>query len=739
MVSLFFFYFIFFALSFFFFISTSSSSASYLHTITQAMITFSFSSRMIKFAFMALLLLTVINIFVAVLRTSSDSIFSSRNLINKVSDIKQAIAGKQTVLTDEDNRLYTLVGYHQDPDTNLVVVQKNYLNDKLVASDTVGHFWNFLQTSNFDKGTNYDLKLINGYNYKKLVKLLNEESELQLTNSFTDQYKMENRFIEAFKQFFVKLFETIEDCKPDIESINDIKHYPNADKLVKYYQERNLLLDQDMEGINVRSIIHYKGRMPVYGGHLREQYTQELVRNKELLSMYLTLSDSEITSLKNSHKKFLGKMMQDWPEDLFKFNKFNNFMKGDGIVYLGGEKYDQLAFLSIKVLRDNGSRLPVEVIIPHAEDYDVQFCDRVLPSLNAKCKLMTDYLPKSYIDQIKGFQLKNIAILISSFERILYLDADNIPIKNPDPFFTNKPFTDKHLVVWPDLWRRSTSPDFYKIADIDVDDTFKVRNSYINGDERGKNTDSMFNSFHDCKGAIPEASSETGQMLINKRIHFKTLVLSMYYNFYGPDYFYALLTQGAAGEGDKETFITAAHKLNLPYYQVNEFPREFGPVDDKSKKHLVFAMGQYDPIIDYYMSTKSEGGVDYDSPLPETYAKFDKDNTYSNYDFHLYKSSSLFFLHANWPKYYLEKLFLRNYDEDRGPITSDGDRRRMYGTELKKELGGYDFESTIMNQLLWCYCEEPMVDVTGIPETGSRKRKEVCRAITNHIEFLKRG
>ncbi|RCK55388.1 Alpha-1,2-mannosyltransferase MNN24 [Candida viswanathii] len=701
------------------------------------MISFPLSSRMIKYAFIALLLLTFINIMVAMQRASSDSAFSSRNFINKMSDIKHALTAKQSVLTDEDNEVYSLVGYHHDLDTNLVVVQKNYLNDKLVAADTIGHFWNFLQTSNFDSKSNYDLKLINGYNYKKMVKILNEETELQLTNSFVDQYKMQNKFIQAFKLFFVELFKIIEDCKPDIESINNAEHYPNGDRLVKYYELRRKLLPEDMKKVNVERMIHRKGKMPLYGGHLREQYTEELIRNKEYLSMYLTLSDSEVTSLKNSHKKFMGKMIQDWPEDLFKFNKFNKFMKGDGIVYLGGGKYDQLAFLSIKVLRDNGSRLPIEVIIPYDKDYDVQFCDRILPTLNGKCKLMTDYLPKSYIDRIKGFQLKNIALLISSFERILYLDADNIPVKNPDPLFTNKPFTDKHLVLWPDLWRRSTSPNYYKIADIDVDDTFKVRNSYIKGDERGKLTDSVYHSFHDCKGSIPEASSETGQILINKKVHFKTLVLAMYYNFYGPSFFYPLMSQGAAGEGDKETFIAAAHKLGLPYYQVTEFPREFGPVNDRTKKHEIFGMGQYDPIIDYYMSTKSEGGVDYDSPLPEAYAINDQDDSYSNYDFHLYKSSALFFVHANWPKFYLERLFLHNYHEDRGPTKSNGDRRRLYGGELKKELGGYDFESMIMKHLLWCFCEEPMVDLSDVPETGSNTRKDVCRAITNHMDFLK--
>ena len=44
-----------------------------------------------------------------------------------------------------------------------------------------------------------------------------------------------------------------------------------------------------------------------------------------------------------------------------------------------------------------------------------------------------------------------------------------------------------------------------------------------------------------------------------------------------------LFSQGAAGEGDKETFIAAAHKLDLPYYQVGEFNREFGPINDNTE------------------------------------------------------------------------------------------------------------------------------------------------------------
>lgn len=339
------------------------------------------------------------------------------------------------------------------------------------------------------------------------------------------------KFTTAFIEFFNTILKTIEDCKPNINRINDDEHYPNAAKLEKYYQTLNKLTDDQMNGFKFKlELIHKNGRMPVYGGHLRENYQQELIRNKELLSMYITLNDMEMEALKNSHQVFINSMMKDWPEDLTKYNKYNDFLKGDGIVYLAGGKYNQLALLSIKVLRENGSRLPVEVIIPKHEDYDEQFCNRILPNLNGKCKLMSDYIPKSYYERViknggpaTGYQMKNVAIFISSFERVLYLDADNIPIKNPDILFVNKPFINKHLVIWPDLWRRSTSPKFYEIAGIKVDPAKKLRNSYTKGDPRGVfqsadyETSIAHNSYHDCQGAIPEPSSETGQLLINKK------------------------------------------------------------------------------------------------------------------------------------------------------------------------------------------------------------------------------
>lgn len=633
---------------------------------------------------------------------------------------------------------YTVVGYHHDWLSNFMVLQKlpKEADDAIVAkSDTKDayRFWQFMQADVKGAALDYDVRFVNGYDYATDAAA---ETAL-LSQPFSDTQRAEHdmMFLNVFRHFFEQLLHVIKECEPSIPEINNDAHYAVANEDELYP--------------------HLKGRIAVYGGHLRENYLDEPVRTKEMLAHFLRLSPQETSDLAGSHAKFLERMPTSFPNDLIKYGQFSNFMRGTGIVYLGGDIYNQLVFLSIKTLRSNGSKLPVEVIIPKRSDFDIDLCLRLLPKLNARCKIMSDYLPTSFnSSEVKGYQMKNIAILMSSFENVLYLDADNLPIKNPDPFFSNKPYTNHHMVLWPDLWRRSTSPHYYDIAKIDIDLKTKERNSYFPNDIRGLYAAPNEYSMHDCKNAIPEASSETGQLLINKRVHFKTLILAMYYNFYGPDYYYPLFSQGAAGEGDKETFIAAAHKLGLPYYQVKEFTREFGPINKKTQRHEFFGMGQYDPIVDYLLSNedhedakyatfKGDDGVvkqqriSYRNRGKPTYAKDETDVGKSNYNYHMFPLSNLFFLHANWPKFLLDKMFMLNY-QGRGPKEGTS-RRRLYGKELVQELGGHDFELDILKNVKWCFCELSNINMQGIPLANSLNRSLVCEQIQEQLTFLQQN
>ncbi|KAM9935836.1 hypothetical protein OXX80_004616 [Metschnikowia pulcherrima] len=517
-------------------------------------------------------------------------------------------------------------------------------------------------------------------------------------------------FQTTFISFFDEIMKHLDECKPSVRGINTDEHYRKALEEDKFPHTKN-------------------GKMPTYGGHLREQYKNEPVRTYEYLKYFFRLSDDEVRSLKSAHEKYLQNMKTAAPENLLKYGAKHGYMQGNGIIYLGGGKYNQLVLTSISVLRSLGSVMPVEVLIPKKKDFDIDLCNTILPKLNAKCKVIEDFVPASVMSKIGGFQLKNVALLVSSFQNVLYLDADNIPIKNPDILFVNEPFKSSRMVMWPDLWRRSTSPLYYDIAGITVDKAYQVRNSYFPGDGRGKSSDPFLISYHDLKGAIPEASSETGQMMIDKEKHFSTLILSMYYNFYGPDYYYPLFSQGAAGEGDKETFIAAAHKLELPYYQVGEFNREFGPMG-KNNKREYFGMGQYDPIVDYVQSTAENR---HSTPSKE-YATDQSDSSKDNYDFHFYKSHSLMFLHANWPKFYVAEMFDRN-SFGRGPKDAENNRRRLYSDYMLKETGDFDIELHIMRHIESWACDT-RIFLTEVPEPDTEGRKKICTEVAAQIDFL---
>lgn len=544
----------------------------------------------------------------------------------------------------------------------------------------------------------FDIIEIREYDYNAL--------QVEPHAKLLDDARKVTKFKEQFTTFMSDLMLKISEAKPDLENINTDAHYA-ASKLENKHENR-------------------EGRIPVYGGHYRELYTKEPVRTKEFLLYFLRLAPKEVSALQDSHNKFMDSMPLLFPQDLYDLGEDLDFMVGDGIVYLGGGKYNQLVLLSISLLRSSGSKLPIEVIMPKRGDYDIDLCNTILPMYNGRCKIMEDYLPELLMKSLGGFQLKNAALLVSSFRNVLYLDADNIPAANPDYLFVNEPFRSKRMIMWPDLWRRSTSPHFYEVTGIEYDDKWRMRNSYFPGDERGKGADTI--SFHDCKGTIPEASSETGQMMIDKEKHFKSLVLAMYYNYYGPNYYYPLLSQGAAGEGDKETFIAAAHKLSLPYYQVQEFNREFGPTKP-DKKHEFFGMGQYNPIIDFIMSKKDES-----QNKPGNLAESDKDSSKNNYEFHYYKAYSLMFLHANWPKFYISEMFEKN-SFGRGPLDGEGKRRRLYTDFMKKETHNYDLEVEIMRHVKHWYCSF-QVQLQTVPDPDSEGRKKICQNVQEQIQYL---
>ncbi|KAL2855464.1 mannosyltransferase putative-domain-containing protein [Aspergillus pseudoustus] len=354
----------------------------------------------------------------------------------------------------------------------------------------------------------------------------------------------------------------------------------------------------------------------------------------------LDMLPEEVEEMRNAHFKFVDAIKTATPRLHYTPNT-------RGIVSTAGGQYLPVLVISLRMLRRTGSELPVEVFLGGDEEYEPYVCDVVLPSLNARCVILSrilDTAPK--IVEIAKYQYKLFAMLFSSFEEILFLDADSFPLLQPDSLFTNEPFKSRNMVTWPDFWASTVSSYYYEIAA-----------------QPGPQP-----------GIRPRQSTESGEVLISKKTHSRTLLLSTYYNLWGPNYYYSLLSQGAAGEGDKETFVAAAIAVNEPYYQVIEGIVAMG--HGTAGGLAGSAMVQFDPTEDYalHKSTTTDS-----RPRP-------------------------FFIHANYPKFDPATVF---EPHDVNPaFADDGSYTRAWTIpqEVIEDFGS-DIEKHYWKEILWTACE----------------------------------
>ena len=338
----------------------------------------------------------------------------------------------------------------------------------------------------------------------------------------------------------------------------------------------------------------------------------------------LTLSAKDVDSMRKSHTWFVNQIKHEAPELEYKRGT-------QGIVTSAGGEYFPTLLVSLQMLRRTGSSLPVEVFLATTEEYESQVCNEVLPALNAKCIILSNIIEQALLPfEISHYQLKAFSMLFSSFENILFLDADNFPVYQPEELFESEPFISQHMVLWPDYWTPTVSPNFYTITGLDAD-------------------------MLDNRPTI-----EAGQILISKAHHSKTLLLAAYYNTYN-DYYYHLMTQGGPGEGDKETFSSAALVLGEQFYTIAQ-PTH--PLGDRHGGAIL----QPHPTDDFLFQSNPNSG---------SKSKF-------NTNYNETRAVRPMFIHASWPP----KLnAMRNVREQRqwgSPVISE----QLFGTDIEPVVWG---------------------------------------------------
>jgi alpha 1,2-mannosyltransferase len=403
------------------------------------------------------------------------------------------------------------------------------------------------------------------------------------------------------------------------------------------------------------------------------------------------MESKDIKRMREAHTNFINDLKKSTPKMVYEPGS-------RGLVMTAGFNQLPVMVISIRMLRRTWSLLPVEVFVADANDYDEEICNNVMPTLNAKCIVLSDIFRAAESGvSIDRFQYKIMAILFSSFEEVLLLDSDAFPIHNPISLFEQEPFKSTGMVVWPDFWYASESPYYFQIAKI-----------------------------QDIPPLNARASVESGELMYSKAKHNMSIMLAAYYNFYGPTYYYPLLSQGAPGQGDKETFAWAATALGQPFYPVHERVMALGRMDSNGH-YLGSAMAQHDPIADW-IYTQVHG------PPHERLKEGDLKDV-NPFDIQL-TDVRPFFIHANFPKFDPSTIFqhqMRGFEDEvtgsGGPThDSNGTAVRCWMSEQRAtELFGFDVERAFWEEIMGTACEYEH-------QFGCWKGKQgICDRVRNYV------
>lgn len=239
----------------------------------------------------------------------------------------------------------------------------------------------------------------------------------------------------------------------------------------------------------------------------------------------MVLSDAQIENLpmnsENARIKadhFL-KNLRGYPEQTY---------SGRGIVIAGGSiKYFTCAWICINMLRHNGCQLPIQVWYLGREEMDDRM-EALLAPLGVECIDASKVRERHPARILNGWEAKPYSILYSPWKEVLLLDADNVPLIDPESLFHTPEFEETGAVFWPDYGRLGPDREIWKTCGLEYRD---------------------------------EPEFESGQILIDKEKCWEALNLTMWINEHS-DFYYSQI------HGDKETYHMAWHMVEKAYSMV---------------------------------------------------------------------------------------------------------------------------------------------------------------------------
>lgn len=211
-----------------------------------------------------------------------------------------------------------------------------------------------------------------------------------------------------------------------------------------------------------------------------------------------------------------------------------------GIAYV---VYDQLilsVYASIRVLRSHNCTLPIELWY-RKDETDISH-----PLLRHLRREDGVYLRAIPDPRAKKFYTKLYAVFYSAFDHVLLLDADNFAAQDPTPLFSTHDFLTTGALFWPDFWMPNRTI-FHTKRHSDVWEFLGV--PFVD----------MF-------------EQESGQVLVNRRVHTKALHALLHYGLTEPHFparFNMLW-------GDKDLFRFAWMRTNSSFAMIERPPGSAG-------------------------------------------------------------------------------------------------------------------------------------------------------------------
>lgn len=161
----------------------------------------------------------------------------------------------------------------------------------------------------------------------------------------------------------------------------------------------------------------------------------------------LAIPQQDVDKMRDAHARFVAQI----PELA---HKLPYAADTRGIAVAASGALLPVFLVSLRMLRRTGSTLHVEVFMESRKNYEQEICEIVLPPMNATCMILSEILgavPQRL--EMSRYQLKALALAFSSFDDVLLLDADNLPLEQPEHLLTSEPFLSTGFVSWPDYVR----------------------------------------------------------------------------------------------------------------------------------------------------------------------------------------------------------------------------------------------------------------------------------------------